>query len=195
MQQFWIKFDKFFEEHRYKIISVLIFLIIAIPGVLMPNLEQPEIQGSIGSINIGNIPETKTETIKNTINFGNFNQNDIIPEVKTAKIPLPTELPAQFNPSELQVKKDIKALEPNINSGTKGMLYSDNSDQKELSTDKFPVGSSVKIKYQDKSVITKVGSKRILASGTMGMVSQSVFQELGVDPKKITELEVNIEQL
>jgi hypothetical protein len=222
MNQFLPQAKKFYLENKYKIFSGLIIFVIVIPGIIMPTLKQPDKIDNIGiggfpqlpdtpkfgNINFPELPQLKapnltsnlqiTETVKNNIKFGNFGQTEEIPLTKPSKMLLPEDINTNsnlFTIDQLKVKKDIQALQLSPVNGTKGIIYVENSDLKELVSDKFPVDTNVKITYKNKSMVLKVGSKRLLSSSTLGIVNRQVFKDLGVDPLQVTELEVMMEQV
>ena len=201
MNQFLLHTKKFYQDNKYKILSALIIIVIAIPGIIMPNLQQPQTQTNIGAINLPELPELKTpdlritETVKNDIKFGNFGQGEEIPVAKPTKLPVPDYSQSQFNLDEFKVKKDMQSLSPILANTAKGTIYTENSDLKGFVSDKFPVDTSVKITYKGKSTIIKVDSKRVLSTTTLGIVSRQVFKDLGVDPLQVAELEVTVDQI
>jgi hypothetical protein len=186
----------FWNTNKYKIVSVIIFVILVIPSITMPNLINNSAKKTFDNLDLPEMPEIKvTETARQALNFGNLKNDTTLPELKPSKIVIPSESSEEVNPQNLQIKQDLQSLQMNQSSTAKGTIYMEKSELSEMVSDKFPLNSTVKITYKDKSTIQKIGSKRTLTSQTMGIVNQEVFRKLGVDSDKIDSIEVTIEQI
>ena len=197
MQDLRATIIQFWNDNKPKIISVVIFVVIMIPGVIMPNLRQPESKNSFNTIEFPELTEIPNPLKnKNFIDLGNDfagnNQDTILP--KPSKMPIPVDIipTTEFN---IQPKKDLEKLTPKLDSKIQGKLYLQDAETNGIITDKFPINTSVKIKFDSKSTIATVSQNQPMSTQTIGIVSKKTWSELGVDSSKTKEISVEIEAL
>lgn len=88
--------------------------------------------------------------------------------------------------------RDIKKKNSNEPKTLTGRVVWDTNNKSSVTSDKFPLGSGVKVKYGDKESDAVIGDTRILAPDVLLSVDQKTFTLIGGDLEKQTSIDVTI---
>jgi len=175
---------------RTKVFSLLLLALLIVPAILISpvrdnsavlgvseNLEmQPQIGGQI--VNNSNQEALKPKPAEN------FDLNNLFtPEskAKTAKI------------GEIgSGAQEIRNVDKDEAKSITGKVIWDENARTGIATDKFPLGSSIKVNYNKKDVFLVVGDTRVLASDTVLVVNREAFVKLGGNPDKENKITVTV---
>jgi hypothetical protein len=186
--------------YRTRIISLFIVILILIPAFLAPPKEKNFIQSA--QKNVGNLPN---------FTLPNINTQDLVPKPPLINIEIPKNDYAQnLEPrnspflsgvldqridsvlTDTEKVKDILKIAKKIRYEGK-VSWADNL-KNSVYTDKFNVGSSIKITINNKSYIKNIDEKIIMTDDNLLLVNKDVFMEIGGDPKSQKSINVVLEQ-
>ncbi len=174
-----------------KLFSLFLLALLIIPAVLVSPVRQNASVLGV-SENINDNSEVNSVVPKNEK-----------PEANTAKEPSNFDLGNFFGPDNTKVKtskigqigsgaQEIRAIEKNEVKAISGKVIWDENARSAISTDKFPLGSSIKVNYNKKDIYLVVGDTRVLSSDTVLVVNRETFVKLGGNPEKENKINVNI---
>jgi hypothetical protein len=190
------KIQDFWKGNKSKILSVAFFVVLIIPAILMPKLLEPPVPQIVGTLDFAeNIP-TKVQgpNFSEYIpSFPNFDEET--PSIKASpKFELPN-LDNFVNEKKLEAKRDLEILKENLTPNKfSGKITLDQNQKSGITSDKFAVGTFVRISANNKFSFRKVENRKILNSDVVGVVGADVFAELGYNPDQISEISVTVEQ-
>jgi hypothetical protein len=176
---------------KTKLFSLVIVCLLILPVLINPQrsgkvLGTNERGGQIG----GSVsPSVEQAADKNT---PTSNTNLTVSEVKNIN----TEIPKQSRIGEIGSGiRDVRTVETPKNQGQiiTGKAIWDENAKSSVSTDKFSLGSGIKVTFNDKTLSLVVGNSRILSSDTILVLDKKTFQELGGDLER-GEIQVSVVQ-
>ena len=199
---YWDWLNVVFGNNKTKIYSLILFIVIILPGVTMPTIKTP----------IAELPNLPTFTSP----FGNSSNNSLENAEKTQ-----TQNQAQFVPPDLsfltpkeniitpklapkldiasiETKTETKKIIDNIIQKNKiafeGKISWDETLSNPVATDKFGLGTNIKITYKEKITTKSVAQQRVLSDDNILMVNKATFVEIGGDPNTQKNLIANISE-
>lgn len=190
---YWDWIRQIFSQNKTKIYSLILFIILVLPGLIMPTIKQPITElpslPSFGSDkNQFAVPDLSFLTPKENIATPKLSAN-----LFEAKIGMNT--PEQVK-TTLGIKSDFNKLSENIIQKNKlafeGKISWDDTLSNSVASDKFGVGSNIKISYKDKTTLKIIAKQRILGEDNILLVDKETFVELGGDPKTQKSILANI---
>jgi hypothetical protein len=204
------KLSEIFSGNKTKVISGFVILLAIVPGIWMPKLKQPPAPSVLGSVDF-KLPDLTSEgdnIKKNTQSvIDSFAQQPLV--TKTSKL-LSTQPKIEEKPiintkdtlienTKAQgTKLDLKPLDTLFlkeRIPVFGWILYEEGLQKEVYSDKFDIGSTLRITYLDRSVTKTVSAGKPLKFDTQLLVKKSVFEELGIDTAKLNNVTVKIEKI
>lgn len=175
---------------RTKIFSLFLLALLIIPAILVsPVRQNANVLGVSENINeiesnfvVPKNNEIESKATSNSDNFdlGNFFGPDNT-KAKTSKI-------GQIGSGA----QEVRAIDKDETKAISGKVIWDENARSAISTDKFPLGSSIKVNYNQKDVYLVVGDTRVLSSDTVLVVNRETFVKLGGNPEKENKINVNI---
>ena len=175
---------------RTKIFSLFLLALLIIPAILVsPVRQNANVLGVSENINeiesnfvVPKNNEIESKATSNSDNFdlGNFFGPDNT-KAKTSKI-------GQIGSGA----QEVRAIDKDETKAISGKVIWDENARSAISTDKFPLGSSIKVNYNQKDVYLVVGDTRVLSSDTILVVNRETFVKLGGNPEKENKINVNI---
>lgn len=176
---------------RTKVFSLLLLALLIVPAILISPVrdnsavlgvsENLEMQPQIGGQIINN-PAPNSQKPKSAENFdlNNLFATDSA-KAKTAKI------------GEIgSGAQEIRNVDKDEAKSITGKVIWDENARTGIATDKFPLGSSIKVNYNKKDVFLVVGDTRVLASDTVLVVNREAFVKLGGNPDKENKITVTV---
>jgi hypothetical protein len=209
-QQIYIYTIEYFQElgqllwdNKTKLLSALILLIILVPAVFVPPKDKNILQNveqSTKNFAI-NLPE---------VGMPNFNSQDLIPKTPLINV----DLTQNYTNSQLQQRNspfidtvidrgvnlitDTDRVKDALKVASKvkyeGKIAWTDNLKNNVYADKFNANSSIKIIFKDKSYLKNIEEKSIMTDDNLLLVSKSVFEEIGGDPKTQKNIVAIIEQ-
>lgn len=179
---------------RTKIFSLLLLALLIVPAILInPARDNSAVLGVSENL------ESPVMNQKSVDNFNPINQNPKFTDQKTNDN---FTLDGLFNSGEkAKVAKigqigsgaqEIKTVDKDESKSITGKVIWDENVRTGIATDKFPLGSSVKVNYNKKDSFLVVGDTRVLASDTVLVVNRDVFVKLGGNPNKENKVTVTV---
>lgn len=121
-------------------------------------------------------------------------KNAVDPEPKISTPLQPSEVvpkdsnAGQITQDDLNRQFQTRKIQPDVTPAT-GKIQMQNTDKFKVVSDKFPVGTSVNVKVGNKSIDLIVDNWRFLDSSVILLVNSQIFQTLGGDVNKATDIE------
>lgn len=179
---------------RTKIFSLLLLALLIVPAILInPIKDNSAVLGV--SENLESSPKINEQTVEN---FDQKTKNQKLTEKTNNNF----NLDGLFNSGEkAKVAKigqigsgaqEIKTVDKDESKSITGKVIWDENVRTGIATDKFPLGSSVKVNYNKKDSFLVVGDTRVLASDTVLVVNRDVFVKLGGNPDKENKVTVTV---
>lgn len=175
---------------RTKIFSLFLLALLIIPAILVsPVRQNATVLGVSENINESEssfvVPknreiESKATSSSDNFDLGNFFGPDNT-KAKTSKI-------GQIGSGA----QEVRAIDKDETKAISGKVIWDENARSAVSTDKFPLGSSIKVNYNQKDIYLVVGDTRVLSSDTVLVVNRETFVKLGGNPEKENKINVNI---
>jgi hypothetical protein len=182
-------------------VKTRLFSVILLGILVLPVFFNPPKSGNVLGVN--EKKPNETTTTNNGSNTGNgqgisvdalFNTNnnskpvqDSTPETSTTQ---------STNEYKLKdISSGIRDIKKKITSSPKtisGRVVWDVNNKTAVTSDKFSLGSGLKVKHNETELNVVVGDSRILAPDVLLSVDQKTFKQLGGDLEKQTSIDVNI---
>jgi hypothetical protein len=184
----WIK--NIFQNNRTKIYSLIIFLVIILPGVIMPTFTQP-----VNEIYIPSIGATEKTA---NFNLPNVDLSFMTPK-ETYSIKPPQIYQTQIDSTLLaentlnNIKKPIEQIQKS-KTNFEGKISWDDTLSEGIATDRFMIDSNVKITFNGNPTTKRITQRRILSDDNILLVDKKTFAELGGDPTKDKTIIANISE-
>ncbi len=176
-----------------KIFSLLLLALLIVPAILINPIKD-------NSAVLGVSENLESPTMLNQKNIENFSPNN--QKLAEQKSNDNFNLEGLFNTGEKpKVAKigqigsgaqEIKTVDKDESKSITGKVILDQNVRTEIATDKFPLGSSVKVNYNKKDSFLVVGDTRVLASDTVLVVNRDAFIKLGGNPDKENKITVTV---
>jgi hypothetical protein len=180
---------------RTKIFSLLLLALLIVPAILINPVKDNSAVLGVSE----NLESPAMLNQKSVENFNSINQNQKLTDQKTNDN---FTLDGLFNTGEkAKVAKigqigsgaqEIKTVDKDESKSITGKVIWDENVRTGIATDKFPLGSSVKVNYNKKDSFLVVGDTRVLASDTVLVVNRDTFIKLGGNPDKENKVTVTI---
>ena len=161
---------------KTKIFSLILLTLLALPVILGPQKTGGQVLGASESQDSkSNFP---------TINFSNpLNTN----QSSESSVPKQSSIgQIASGASEIVANDDTKTALKVVKGR---VIWEDNAKFKVIS-DKFPKGSGIQVKYNDKTYPLVIEDSRILSSDTILVVNKDTFIKLGGNPETSSSIEV-----
>ncbi len=176
---------------RTKIFSLFLLALLIIPAVLVsPSRQNATVLGvsenveNAAIIPTGQIAESSPSQTSQT-ESGDFDITKLFePEKEVPKIAKIGQIGSGAQEVQTLEKSEAKVLS--------GRVIWDENARSAIATDKFPLGSSIKVSYESKDVYLVVGDARVLSSDTVLVVNRDTFIKIGGDPTKENKINVQI---
>jgi hypothetical protein len=176
---------------RTKIFSLFLLALLIIPAVLVsPSRQNATVLGvsenveNAAIIPTGQIAESSPSQTSQA-ESGDFDITKLFePEKEVSKIAKIGQIGSGAQEVQTLEKSEAKVLS--------GRVIWDENARSAIATDKFPLGSSIKVSYESKDVYLVVGDARVLSSDTVLVVNRDTFIKIGGDPTKENKINVQI---
>lgn len=176
-----------------KIFSLLLLALLIVPAILINPIKD-------NSAVLGVSENLESSAMLNQKNVENFSPNN--QKSTEQKSNDNFNLEGLFNTGEKpKVAKigqigsgaqEIKTVDKDESKSITGKVIWDKNVRTGIATDKFPLGSSVKVNYNKKDSFLVVGDTRVLASDTVLVVNRDTFIKLGGNPDEENKITVTV---
>jgi hypothetical protein len=196
-------------HNKTRLLSVFLILIIFVPAFLVPPKEKNLIKTAEQTAN--NLPSLPSIPSLPSFSMPGFSPQDLVPKTPLINIEIPQAGYAQnlqpknspflsgvldqridtIIPDTDKVKDILKVVKKVRYEGK--VSWGENL-KNNVYADKFNGGSSVKITHDNKSFIKDIDEKIIMSDDNLLLVSKSVFEEIGGNPKTQKSINIVVEQ-
>lgn len=111
-------------------------------------------------------------------------------ESNTGQLPISENRIGEIGSGALDVR--TTDLSSNSDKVFSGKAEWDENTRSQVTSDKFPLGRTVKVTAGDKTLNLVVGDVRVLPTDTLLVLNQKTFEQLGGDPKTQKNIEVTV---